>query len=97
MVLFIKECHLPSEMSAQLQENESEPNACTKEETVEKRTDECRSDWVADNVQSKPDENLNKQDASLDTTLEEAARRRNLSTLNVKSIIHVRRSPQLCV
>lgn len=31
-----------------------------------------------------------KRDVNLDSTLEEAAKRRNLSALNVKSIIHVR-------
>lgn len=34
-----------------------------------------------------------KTDTDLDAAIEEAAKRRNLSTLNVKSIIHVRHIP----
>ena len=102
-MLSIKDMCRCIEMSAQLQENdrkESEANIGTKEKTVEeieKRIDECGNDCVTDNVQSKPDQNFQRQDASLDTALEEAARRRNLSTLNVKSIIHVRSSPDWSV
>ena len=36
-------------------------------------------------------DNSCRRDVNLDSTLEEAAKRRNLSALNVKSIIHVRK------
>ena len=61
---------------------EPEPN--NKQEGVDAK---CGNDGPSGSMQVKPDDF--KQDARLDSTLEEAARRRNLSTLNVKSIIHV--------
>ena len=52
-------------------------------------TDECDTKEVP----SKHVESFCKQDTDLDSALEEAAKRRNLTALNVKSIIHV--SPSL--
>ena len=69
---------------------ESEPN--NRQEGVDAK---CGNDGPSSSMQVKPDDF--KQDARLDSTLEEAARRRNLSTLNVKSIIHVRSLICICI
>ena len=49
--------------------------------------DECGN--MAKEVPFKHVENFCEQDTDLDSALEEAAKRRNLTALNVKSIIHV--------
>lgn len=43
------------------------------------------------------DHESSKTDTDLDAAIEEAAKRRNLSTLNVKSIIHVRHVKINCI
>ena len=65
--------------------NESEAvlSADKEEESDVKRVDNCGNKSLDDN------RNLNNE-INLDSAIEEAAKRRNLSTLNVKSIIHVR-------
>ena len=66
-------------MSAEERNSEELP-AIEKEDVFKREVNEC-GDQHGPSVEG---------DANLDTALEEAAKRRNLSTLNVKSIIHVR-------
>ena len=62
-----------------------QPPSLDKEERVYIKP--CRVDEFGNEMPLQSLEN----DTNLDSAIEEAAKRRNLSTLNVKSIIHVRK------
>ena len=51
---------------------------------------ESRNVYESGKERAPNDQESMKTDTDLDAAIEEAAKRRNLSTLNVKSIIHVR-------
>ena len=94
--LLRKELHELHDGKSEIMSRDGSISTSKRRPTVEKEkgvyvqksvTDECGH--AAKEVPSKHVENFREQDTDLDSALEEAAKRRNLTTLNVKSIIHV--------